>query len=314
MDTTQQRPNQQNASSSAVMEIRISCPPVLAGYLEELLWTIDGVESVGEYYKADSDKDQTQLSDLTHVAVFTRNPLGEDLVKVLMVDNPKLMKVCDIVQTRWLEEKDWAESWKQYWHPTPITERLTICPTWEKYQPKRVDEVVLKLDPECAFGTGTHETTQLMLKALETFGDEINFSTVNLLDVGTGSGILAIYAALRGCRDIRGVDNDSQAVVTARKNAEINGVDSAIDFTDTPLDELCQTRYDVVVANIIAPVILELFSEMLLRLNPGGRFFASGLIAKSVGQVEEAMQAAGFTEIQRQQQGDWFALSGIYKA
>jgi len=305
---------QSATTSNAVLEIRISCPPVLASYLEELLWTIDGVESVGEVYDHTRPDDQTRPSDLTHVTLYTRNPLGEDLVKVLMVDNPKLMKVCDITDTRWLEEKDWAESWKQYWHPTAITERLTICPTWETYMPKSPDEVVILLDPECAFGTGTHETTQLMLKVLERMADERDFSQLNLLDVGTGSGILAIYAAKRGCKDLRGVDNDPMAVQTAIKNAKINGVDNFIDFTDCPLDELCQTRYDVILANIIAPVILELFPEMMLRMNPGGTFVASGLIEKSVGQVEEALKDAGFTDLQRYPQGDWFALSATAPA
>jgi ribosomal protein L11 methyltransferase len=286
---------------------------VLANYLQELLWTIDGVESVGEAYSNERTDDETRPSDLTYVSLWTRNPLGEDLVKVLLVDNPKLLKVCDIIGTRWIEEKDWAESWKQHWHPTPVTDRLTICPTWEAYQPKRADEIIIKLDPECAFGTGTHETTQLMLKALENLADEMDFSQVNLLDVGTGSGILAIYAAKRGCRDIKGVDNDPLAVMTATKNARLNGVESATEFTDTPLGELCQTKYDVILANIIAPVILELFPEMLLRLNPGGRFLASGLIETSVGKVEAAMQEVGFTDIQRHQQGDWFALSGTYQ-
>lgn len=299
------------ATSTAVMEIRISCPPVLASYLEELLWTIDGVESVGELYDTTRQDDQTRPSDLTHVTVYTRNPLGEDLVKVLMVDNPKLMKVCDITSTKWLEEKDWAESWKQYWHPTQVTERLTICPTWEAYTPKSPDEVVVLLDPECAFGTGTHETTQLMLKVLEQLADERDFSKINLLDVGTGSGILAIYAAKRGCKDLRGVDNDSLAVQTAIKNAKINGVENYIDFTDAPLGELCQTKYDIILANIIAPVILELFDDMMLRMSPGGTFVASGLIEKSVGQVEEALKNAGFTDLKRYPQGDWFALSGI---
>jgi ribosomal protein L11 methyltransferase len=302
------------ATSTAVMEIRISCPPVLASYLEELLWTIDGVESVGEIYDTTRQDDQTRPSDLTHVTVYTRNPLGEDLVKVLMVDNPKLMKVCDITSTRWLEEKDWAESWKQYWHPTQITERLTICPTWEKYTPKSPDETVILLDPECAFGTGTHETTQLVLKVVEQLADERDFSQVNLLDVGTGSGILAIYAAKRGCRDIRGMDNDPTAVKTAIQNAKINGVESFTDFTDAPLSELCQTKYDIILANIIAPVILELFDEMMLRMAPGGTFVASGLIEKSVGQVEEALQKAGFTDLKRTRQNDWFALTGTAPA
>ncbi len=298
-------------SSTAVLEIRISCPPVLASYLQELLWTLNGVQSVGEIYDTTRPDDETRPSDLTHVNLFTTDPLGEDYVKVLMVENPKLMKVCDITETRWVEETDWAESWKQHWHPTPVTDRLTVCPTWEDYTQKSPDETVILLDPECAFGTGTHETTQLMLKTLETLADEQDFSQLNLMDVGTGSGILAIYAAKRGCRDLRGIDNDSLAVQTAIQNAKINGVESYIEFTDGPLGELCQTPYDIMLANIIAPVILELFPEMLLRLKPGGMLIASGLIETSVGKVEAAMQAAGFSDFKRRQQGDWFALSGV---
>jgi ribosomal protein L11 methyltransferase len=296
-----------------MLEVRIQCPPVLAGYLEELLWTIDGVESVAEYYNRNAAHDETQLSDLASVSLFTRNPLGEDLVKVLLVENPKLLKVCDIVSSNWIEEKDWAENWKQYWHPTQITGKVTICPTWETYEPKSADEIVILLDPESAFGTGTHETTQLMMKAIEQLAQEIDFAQVNVLDVGTGSGILGIYAAKLGCQDVRGVDNDSLAVQTAIKNAELNHLESATDFTDAPLGELCQTKYDIVVANIIAPVILELFDDMLLRLKPGGYFLASGLIETSVGTVEAKMREAGFTEIQRSQQGDWYALRGLYQ-
>lgn len=298
-------------SPQAMLEVSVSCPPVLSEYLQELLWTVPGVESVTEHYAANPEHDQTQPSDLASLSVLTRNPLGEDLIKVMFVENPKLMKVCDIIRTRWIEEKDWSENWKQYWHPTRIAETLTICPTWETYIPQSAQERVIRLDPECAFGTGTHETTQLMLKALDSLANELDFSRISLLDVGTGSGILAIDAALRGCRDVRGVDNDSLAVETARRNARLNGVDAVIEFTDTPLDELCQTRYDVVLANIIAPVILALFEEMMLRLQPGGRFVASGLIEKSVSSVAEAMRAAGLRDIQQTRQGDWYALSGV---
>lgn len=300
--------------TNAVLEVRIQCPPVLASYLEELLWTIDGVESVCETYNNERTDDETRPSDLSYMSILTRNPLGEDLVKILMVQNPKLMKVCDIVGTKWIEEKDWAESWKQHWKPTHITEKLTICPTWEEYTPQSADEVVIVLDPECAFGTGTHETTQLMLKLLEELAEHTDLSQKNLLDVGTGSGILGIYAAKRGCREVKGVDNDYLAVQTAIKNTAQNNVDAFCEFTDTPLGELCHTKYDIMLANIIAPVILELFPEMLARLNPGALFYASGLIETSVGKVEAAMQEAGFSEIQRRQQGDWFALSGVYKA
>jgi ribosomal protein L11 methyltransferase len=304
----------ETTATNAMQEIRIQCPPVMATYLQELLWTVRGVESVAETYRTDTPSEMTLPSDLAYISVLTRDAECEDWIKVMFVENPKLMKVCDIIGTRWIEEKDWAESWKQYWHPTHITEKLTICPTWEEYTPKSADETVIRLDPECAFGTGTHETTQLMLKALEKLVQEIDFSQINLLDVGTGSGILAIYAAKLGCRDIRGVDNDPLAVQTAAKNAELNGVASQTDFTGTPIGELCRTRYDVILANIIAPVILELFDEMRLRLNPGGRFLASGLIESSVGKVEAAMAEAGFTDIERTQQGDWFAIAGVYQS
>ncbi len=297
--------------TNSVLEIRLSCPPVMASYLQELLWTMDGVESVAEYYRNDRPDDETRLSDLMWVSVITRNPQGEDDIKVLMVDNPKLMKVCDIIESRWIEEKDWAESWKQFWKPTPVTEKLTICPTWETYEARTADEIIIRLDPECAFGTGTHETTQLMLMALEAEADRRDFSQLNLLDVGTGSGILAVYAAMRGCKDVRGVDNDPLAVMTSLKNAELNQVASACDFTETPLGETCRTQYDIVLANIIAPVILALWEDIRVRILPGGLFIASGLIETSVGKVEAVLQDAGFTDLTRQQKGDWFSLSGI---
>lgn len=302
----------ETVTTNAMLEIRIQCPPILASYLEELLWTVRGVESVGEAYRTDSPSETVEPSDLAYITVLTRDPLGEDWIKVMFVENPKLMKVCDIIGTRWIEEKDWAESWKQYWKPTHVSETLTVCPTWEDYSPQRPDEIVLRLDPECAFGTGTHETTQLMLKALENLSKEIDFSQINMLDVGTGSGILAVYAAKLGCRDVRGVDNDPLAPPVAAKNAELNGVASSCDFTDTPLAELCQTKYDLILANIIAPVILELLPEMLLRLSPGGRMLFSGLIERSIGAVEDALRQNGFIDITRMQQGDWFVLAAIH--
>lgn len=297
--------------ANAMLEIRISCPPVLAAYLEELLWTVDGVESVTQGYAANPDTDETTLSDLSYVSVLTRNPQGEDWIKVMMVENPRLMKVTDIIATRWIAPEDWESNWKQYWHPTRISEALVIAPSWEDYQPQNPGERVIRLDPGCAFGTGTHETTRLMLLALEKLAAEKDFSQLSVLDVGTGSGILAIDAAMRGSRDVRGVDIDPAAIPSAEENARLNGVADVIHFSDTPLSELCLTRYDLVLANIIAPVILALLPEMLARLQPGGTLLLSGLIEKSVGAVESALREAGLTDIERTRQGDWYALAGL---
>ncbi len=299
-----------------IWEILITCPPIGVGYLEELLWTLPGVESVSEHYRTNAEHDETHRSDITGVSVVMRTESeassSEPLVRDLLESHPKLKKVCAIANVRIIRDADWADQWKQHWHPTRITPTLTICPTWEanSYQ-AAPDERVMLLDPECAFGTGTHETTRLMLQAMETLAKTVDFSQVNVLDIGTGSGILAIDAALRGCKDVRGIDCETAAVETALKNAALNNVATATDFSDTPLNELCMTRYDVVLVNIIAPVIQELWPDILARLNPGGHLLASGLIEKSVGTIEATMQAVGFTDIQRFNEGDWFALHGI---
>jgi ribosomal protein L11 methyltransferase len=301
-------------SIPSLWQCRILCPPVTVSYLQELLWTLPGVESVTEIYRPNPERDESSRADVEGVTVLFQSADAERDLQALLQSHPKLGKVCQVEDARTIQDADWVDQWKKHWHPTRVTSRLVICPTWqsETYRPERPDERILLLDPENAFGTGTHETTCLVLSLLERLATERDLSQCNLLDIGTGSGILAIDAALQGCRDIRGLDNDPFAVETARKNAAINGVGSFIDFSDTPLNDTCQTRYDVVLINIIAPVILSLWDDILLRLKPGSTLIASGLIEKSVGSIQDAMQRAGFQEIEQQRQGDWFALQGRY--
>lgn len=290
-------------------EVTIQCPMEVSAYLSERLWGLESVLSVMEDYKDES---------LLAIKAILKEPSDiqaaiEDLQRLIAEDDLLREARCQVSTHRTIVEEDWAESWKQHWHVQQITDRLTIRPSWEPYTSQSPDEIVLDLDPGGAFGTGTHETTRLMLVALEKLSIEQPFSSISLLDVGTGSGILAICAARLGCRNVTALDNDPAAVQAARENAELNRVADAVTVLETPLDQMCRTRYDVIVANIIAPVILELMPEMVCRMNPGGVFLASGLIATSVGQVEAAMNEAGFTQIERSQQGDWFGLYGRYQ-
>jgi ribosomal protein L11 methyltransferase len=150
-----------------------------------------------------------------------------------------------------------------------------------------------------------------MLKQLELLADQQDLSQGSTLDVGTGSGILAIYVAKRGGRDITAIDIDPLSVAAARENARKNQVEPHLNILDTPIHELCQTRHDLVLANILAPVILDLFPEMLLRIKPGGRLMASGIIEKALPDIQQAFESHGFTEVETVQEGPWFLVQAV---
>lgn len=282
-------------------ELVIDCPADFSAYVCDCLWGLSGVLSVTEDYR-----DEVPYA----VRAIVGDPASAESLAAYLQADLLLGGKCTIAGRRTVHEEDWAESWKQFWHVQSITERLTICPSWETYTPTHPDEVVIQLDPGCAFGTGTHETTRLMLQGIEQLAQEQPLSSVSVLDVGTGSGVLAIYAAKLGCRTVMALDSDSVAVRAAQENVDMNGVSDAVTVSETPLDSLCHTRYDIVLANIIAPVILELLDEMILRLEPGGDLLLSGLIESSIGRVKASLEAAGLDSLQVTQQGDWYALRG----
>ncbi|MBY0450201.1 MAG: 50S ribosomal protein L11 methyltransferase [Cyanobacteria bacterium] len=285
-------------------------------FICEYLWGLEGIESVETILDGEIgsekpqglivifDPEKTQPEDW-----LTPWPDAWSAHSELSKNKPLLGCVKTIMP------EDWESSWKQFWHQTAVSETLWICPSWETPADISPGACVITLDPGNAFGTGAHETTRLMLQSMENLSSELtasgfNWSDKQVLDVGTGSGILAIYAALRGCRSVRAIDNDSVAVRVCRENAALNHVDSYITVDDLPLYDLCLTRYDLIVANILAEVILELLPEMLLRLEPGGTVLFSGLIEKTYPAVEQAMTKAGLEQIHKKQLGDWFLLHG----
>jgi ribosomal protein L11 methyltransferase len=208
-------------------------------------------------------------------------------------------------QFRVVAEQDWSEAWKAHYRVVRVGERTVIVPQWLSYDPKP-GEIVLLLDPGMAFGTGTHPTTRLCLEAIEG----LPLQGQRVLDVGTGSGILAIAAAKWGAAEVVGVDVDELAVASAGRNVAANGVASTVRISSGSLDGV-EGTYDVVLVNILARVICALLEQGLVRyLAPGGTIVASGIVDTQEGEVREAMAAQGIEVVGRSVERDWVALLG----
>ncbi len=211
------------------------------------------------------------------------------------------------LQTRVLNEEDWANAWKDYFHVTHIGRRIVIRPSWRDYTPKD-GEAVIELDPGMAFGTGQHPTTRLCLEQLEKYVQP----GMRVLDVGTGSGILALAAAKLGAARVDGIDNSSVAVESAIANAAANGLSGAIRVASGTLDEETATRlagqYDLVLANILAHIIGGLAAQLAQVMAPGAVLIASGIIEARLPEAEGPLAAAGLQTIDRAMIDDWIAL------
>ena len=200
-----------------------------------------------------------------------------------------------------IAQEDWENAWKQYYHPVEIGARLAVAPSWEAYNSPRV---TLRLDPGMAFGTGTHETTFMCLEWL----DELVQGGEALLDIGTGSGVLAVAALLLGAGRAEGIDIDPMSVRTAAENAARNGVQNRFTATAGDLASQSGGRFDIICANIVAAAITRLTPDIPRLLAPDGKFIASGIIAEREGEVRAALQSAGLRVTGRRQQKEWVAL------
>ncbi len=206
-------------------------------------------------------------------------------------------------EVRELGPKDWAEAWKSGYQVLKIGRRLRIVPSWIPYTPGP-DEVIVTLDPGMAFGTGLHPSTQLCLLALE----ELVVPGMRILDVGTGSGILAIAAARLGAAEVLGVDIEEVAVRTARENVVLNGVSEVVHVLPGSVDGEDRGSYDLVLANILAEVVARLAPQLAKHTAPDGWLVASGIIESRMPAVERAFDVAGLVIGRRWQSEDWVAL------
>jgi len=204
-----------------------------------------------------------------------------------------------------VRNEDWAEGWKQHFGIVRIGPRLVIKPTWEDFAPQTGDAVVT-LDPGMAFGTGTHGTTRLCLEAVAELSERTP-PPRRVLDVGTGSGILAIAAAALGAEEVLACDIDAGACRTARENAAANGVADRVEVTDRALEDL-PAGFDVVLANILAEENVRLADALVSRLAPGGTLVLSGILEEKQALVTEAFARFGLQGPDCRRREEWVCL------
>lgn len=199
-------------------------------------------------------------------------------------------------------EEDWLNNWKQYFNPIPVGEKLLIRPTWRD-EFDAGDRVVLNLDPGLAFGTGTHETTRLVLQVIEKYAQKGK----TFLDIGCGSGILAVAGLLLGCDSAVGVDIDEMAVKTAKENAELNGVSNRFEVLCGNLTDKISGTYDIVAANIVADAIIMLSRDVDSFMKDDSVYIMSGII-DTRGEEVEASVSERFDIIDKYEENGWVCL------
>lgn len=247
---------------------------------------------------------------------------SEAFLKKLNDELDKIKEYMDIgegtVEVSETADKDWINNWKEFFHTFRVSDRMVIKPSWQSmddYDGYKPSDIVISIDPGTAFGTGSHDTTKLCIKALEK-----NITDgMNILDVGCGSGILSIAAVKYGAGHALGIDIDKYAIPSTLENRDINGVsEQQFDvicgdlLSDTALaDSIGDECYDMAVANILADVIIPLSKIIARHIKPGGLFISSGIIDTAADKVRSAITDAGFKIIETTTQGEWYCFTAL---
>ena len=264
-------------------------------------------DQFGEIYQL-NPQDYPEEGVIVKAYLPVNSFLGETVDEIKEAVNNLILFNIDIgknsVSVSEVNEEEWATAWKKYYHPVKISERFTVVPTWEEYTPVSSDELIIELDPGMAFGTGTHPTTVMSIQGLERFVKKDDV----VIDVGTGSGVLSIAAAMLGAKKVTALDLDEVAVQSAKMNIKLNKVHPVVDVFQNNLLEGIQEKADVIVANILAEVIVRFTDAAAQCLKPGGYFITAGIIQQKKDEVKESIESAGFQIEETVQLEDWISF------
>ncbi|MEE1503494.1 MAG: 50S ribosomal protein L11 methyltransferase [Acutalibacteraceae bacterium] len=287
----------ERASNIAVMAVPYGIYIEDYSDLEEAAWEIAHIDLIDEDLL---QKDRAE--SIVHIYIEEGNNPAEAVS--FISDRLNAEKIAFRIETDGCSEEDWADKWKAFFKPTAVGERLFVRPIWiDDYDAG--DRAVLNIEPGAAFGTGTHDTTRLCLETL----DKIIKKGDTVLDIGCGSGILAIASMLLGATEGFGVDIDELAVKTAKENGKMNGLDEPeLKFVCGDLADKVTKQYDVVVANIVADIIILFSTQVRAFMKQGAKFIASGIIDTRADEVVTALQSAGLKLVERIEQGGWVCL------
>lgn len=277
----------------------IEDPELLNQYMDSGMWDFGDMERA----------EQTEV-----VTVKAYLPADEDLEEKLRCFEQRIKEFRAIegdgmekgscrISWKLVQDEDWADNWKQYFHPEKVGSRIVIKPAWEDYTAGPAD-IVVELDPGSAFGTGTHPTTAMCIRELE----KLVRSGMRVFDVGTGSGVLAITAAKLGAGEVVAMDYDKMSVGVAAENIEQNGVTPLVTTGVSDKLQSFTGKADLIVANIIADIVIDLLAEVDEHLAAGGRLLASGIISERLADVTEACQKHHLTVEKVIEEKGWAAM------
>lgn len=296
------------------IQIRVKCDSADLEIVSSVMSMVDNGLMIEDYSDVDQELDGVygDLIDeaimnadrnIAYVSVFVPTVKSPAETELFIRQKFADLKLDVSVERLGVSEEDWADSWKKYYKPIKTGDRLVIVPVWETYEPAP-DEITVLMDPGMAFGTGTHETTRLCAAMLEKYvkpGDSV-------LDVGCGSGILAICASRLGALECFACDIDPQAVKVARENTELNRTPNVRCATSDLLKQADKVKngYDVVVANIVADVIIRLAPDVGDYLSENGVFIVSGIIEERAAETVAALRAAGYVVVDESYENGWY--------
>lgn len=263
-------------------------------YVNPLFEVFDGGDFVLTSYR---DVEETSAT----MQIFLPDPADAPRAAEALAAAGRIVGLELAPETGTIPDEDWKLSYRKHFKTEVISPRLVVRPPWEAVTPAP-GQKVLTLDPGIAFGTGQHPTTRACLDAIDALA--VEGTDRSFLDVGCGSGILSIAAALEGFRDVHGFDNDPDAVRNANENAEANGLGALFSDGDLSVPGTA-TPADVVAANVLAPVLVRFAREVGALVNPGGRLILSGILDEQYDEVRAAYAALGFTELSNRLIGEW---------
>ena len=263
-------------------------------YVNPLFEVFDGGDFVLTSYR---DVEETSAT----MQIFLPDPADAPRAAEALAAAGRIVGLKLAPETGTIPDEDWKLSYRKHFKTEVISPRLVVRPPWEAVTPAP-GQKVLTLDPGIAFGTGQHPTTRACLDAIDALA--VEGTDRSFLDVGCGSGILSIAAALEGFRDVHGFDNDPDAVRNANENAEANGLGALFTDGDLSVPGVAASA-DVVAANVLAPVLVRFAREVGALVNPGGRLILSGILDEQYDEVRAAYVALGFTELSNRLIGEW---------
>lgn len=292
----------------STVEVEISINPLCEELISDFL--INELKSEGVILKETYYEDEKIISETHGIikAFFNKIPENfqeklfekKDFFKQLGIDEKNLGEWI-ISKTSEIKDEDWAHNWKKYWNVQKIGEKTIICPSWLECNPKD-NEIKIELDPGSAFGTGTHPTTRLCIKALEKY---VNKNTT-VADVGTGSGILAIASKMYGAPTVVGVDNDETVIQVAKDNAEHNRIKDIIFYEGSAAN--ISEQFDVVVANILANVIVSIMDDLIKLCKPSSKLILSGIMTDQNDRVIESLKLHNYKVLEILSEENWSAI------